>query len=808
MTAPASINELDRLEALRRYEILDTPPELDFDDLAGLAARVCATPIALITLLDEGRQWFKARVGLEVAETPRDIAFCDKAIQQTGLFVVPDALADARFATNPLVTGEPRIRFYAGAPLVTPEGHALGTLCVLDRVPRQLPPEHRKALSALSRQVVAQLELRRAGQELLRTVEQSQLAHEALRASEELKTRIIESSRDCIKLLDFEGNLISMNAGGMQMLEICDLAPFVGASWADFWQGEDRNAALAAIETARNGGVGRFVGYFETVENHRPMWFDVAVSGLSPGDGQPDRLLALSRDVTARKQAEDKLRALAEGTAKETGTAFFRSLAQHLAQGLRAEYAFVAECTDAAKTQVRTLAFWKAEGFLDDISFALAGTPCEHVIAGEQCIHRENLQQLFPRDVGLVEMQAESYFGIPLKDRKGGILGHIAVIDVRPMMPTADDIALLEIFAARAGAELERQRADRALRLALEEVEALKNRLQAENVYLQEEIRSHHGFEEIVGKSPAHLKVLDGIAQVAPTGATVLIRGETGTGKELVARAIHARSNRASRPFIALNCGAISAGLVESELFGHERGAFTGATARKVGRFELADGGTIFLDEIGDLQPDLQVKLLRVLQEGEFERVGGSKPIKVDTRVIAATHCDLEQLVKEDRFRADLFYRLDVFPIRTPPLRDRQEDIPLLVRHLVHKHATKQGKAITTIPTEVMDRLCRYSWPGNIRELGNVIECSVILSSGPGLELGDWMAASRSGALADSSLTLSPPRLDEMERHHILEALERTGWKVSGPTGAAAALGLKPTTLESRMKKHGIRRPN
>jgi len=808
MTATTSTTEQERLAALQRYEILDTPPELDFDDLTGLAARVCATPIALLTLIDEERQWVKAHVGLEINETPRDIAFCNYAIQQAGLFVVPDALADPRFANNPLVTGDPRIRFYAGSPLITPDGQALGTLCVIDRVPRQFPPDQAKALTALSRQVVAQLELRRAGQELRSVVERSEATQEALRASEALKTRIIESSRDCIKLLDLDGNLISMNAGGMQMLEICDLAPFVGSSWADFWQGGDRTAAISAIETARNGGVGRFVGYFETLENHRPMWFDVAVSPVSLGDGQPDRLLALSRDVTARKEAEDKLRALAEGTAKETGTAFFRSLVQHLARGLHAEYAFIAECTDPTRTQVRTLAFWNTEGFADNITFALAGTPCEHVVGGETCLHGEGLQRLFPGDEGLAAMRVESYLGIPLKDRGGDILGHIAVLGVRPMMPTGDDMALLEIFAARAGAELERQRADRALRQALEEVEALKNRLQAENVYLQEEIRSHHGFEEIVGQSPAHLKVLDGIAQVAPTGATVLIRGETGTGKELVARAIHARSSRASRPFIALNCGAISAGLVESELFGHERGAFTGATARKVGRFELADGGTIFLDEIGDLQPDLQVKLLRVLQEGEFERVGATKPIRVDARVIAATHCDLEHLVKEERFRADLFYRLNVFPIRTPALRERKEDIPLLVRHLVRKHATKLGKAITTIPTEVMDLLCGYPWPGNIRELGNVIECSVILSNGPALELGDWITTFRAGPPATMSANSSSPRLDEIERNHILATLERTGWKVSGATGAAVALGLKPTTLESRMKKHGIRRPD
>jgi formate hydrogenlyase transcriptional activator len=808
MSAPPATSETERLAALHRYAVLDTPPELDFDELAALAAGICRTPIALITLLDHDRQWFKARLGLETLETPRDIAFCDYAIRQAGLFVVEDAVADPRFATNPLVTGEPRIRFYAGAPLITPDGQALGTLCVIDRVPRQLLPEHADALGTLSRQVVAQLQLRRSRQQLMQTIEENRLAQEALRASEELKTRIIESSRDCIKVLDLEGHLLSMNSGGMQMLEICDLAPFVGSSWVDFWQGKDREAAIAAIEAARNGGVGRFVGYFETLETRRPLWFDVAVSPVSGGQGEPDRLLALSRDVTARKEAEDKLRALTQGTAKETGTAFFRSLVQHLAQGLHAEYAFVAECTTAAKTHVQTLAFWKGRGFLDDITFALAGTPCEHVVGGSMSVHHEGLQALFPADTGLVDMQAESYFGVPLRNRDGETMGHIAVLDVRPMTPTPDDLALLEIFADRAGAELERQRADRELRRALEEVEALKNRLQAENVYLQQEIRSHHGFEEIVGRSPSLLKVLDAIAQVAPTDATVLIRGETGTGKELIARAIHARSGRGSRPFIAVNCAAISAGLVESELFGHERGAFTGATARKLGRFELADGGTIFLDEIGDLQPDLQVKLLRVLQEGEFERVGGIGSIKVDARVIAATHRDLDQLIREERFRADLFYRLNVFPIRTPPLREREDDIPLLVRHLVAQHAHKLGKHIETIPTEVMDLLCRHTWPGNIRELANVIECSVIQSGGSALELGDWMASARTDGPRPAAADLSHLRLEEMERAHILNALERTGWRVSGPRGAAALLGLRPTTLESRMKRLELRRPS
>jgi predicted ATPase/transcriptional regulator with GAF, ATPase, and Fis domain len=335
------------------------------------------------------------------------------------------------------------------------------------------------------------------------------------------------------------------------------------------------------------------------------------------------------------------------------------------------------------------------------------------------------------------------------------------------------------------------------------EVSRLRDRLQAENVYLQEEIKTQHGFEEIIGRSPALQHNLHQVEQVAPTAATVLIRGETGTGKELLARAIHRLSPRRDRPLVSVNCGAISAGLVESELFGHEKGAFTGAIARKVGRFELADGGTLFLDEIGDLSSELQVKLLRVLQEGEFERVGGTRTLKADVRVIAATHQDLAVMVQEGRFRSDLFYRLNVFPIDTPPLRARKEDIPLLARHFVLRHGLKLGKRLENIPREVMRTLESYQWPGNIRELANIIERSVIVSPGTSLQLGDWAPGSRQPeAEPDLENTLV-----DVERQAILRALEKTGWVVSGAKGAALLLGLKGTTLEARMKRLGIRRP-
>lgn len=336
---------------------------------------------------------------------------------------------------------------------------------------------------------------------------------------------------------------------------------------------------------------------------------------------------------------------------------------------------------------------------------------------------------------------------------------------------------------------------------AYEEISRLKARLEQENVYLQEEIKTEHNFEEIVGGCPAITKVLKAVETVAPTDATVLICSETGTGKELVARAVHHLSPRKGKPLVKVNCATLPTNLIESELFGHERGAFTGALSRKIGRFELADGGTIFLDEIGDLPLDMQTKLLRVLQEGEFERVGGTRTIKVDVRVIAATNRDLEKGMREERFRSDLYYRLNVFPISLPALRDRKEDIELLVKHFVRKCCTRIGKEIETIPQQGMDALVSYGWPGNIRELENVIERAVILSEGRNLQLDDCLPRPEATSGASPTVTL-----DEAQRAHIIKVLQLTGGKVSGERGAARILGIKPTTLESRMKKLGIER--
>ncbi|MDH3267533.1 MAG: sigma 54-interacting transcriptional regulator [Ignavibacteria bacterium] len=349
---------------------------------------------------------------------------------------------------------------------------------------------------------------------------------------------------------------------------------------------------------------------------------------------------------------------------------------------------------------------------------------------------------------------------------------------------------------------VERTEAAKKLQGVLNEVEILKNRLQEENIYLQSELKVEHNFENIISTSEKFNTVLRSVEQVASTDATVLILGETGTGKELLARAIHSISNRSDRPLVKVNCATLPENLIESELFGHEKGAFTGATSRKIGRFELANSGTIFLDEIGELPTGLQTKLLRVLQEGEFERLGDPKTIKVDVRIIVATNRNLEKEISEGSFREDLFYRINVFPIKIPPLRERKEDIPILVKHFLKKYSTKAGKKVEIITQDVMEKLCRYSWPGNIRELENIIERAVITSTGNKLILGEWLAK---GEFNKSSSQILP--LEEMERRYILEILEMTDWKVSGDNGAAKMMDINAQTLVSKMKKLGIQKP-
>ena len=378
------------------------------------------------------------------------------------------------------------------------------------------------------------------------------------------------------------------------------------------------------------------------------------------------------------------------------------------------------------------------------------------------------------------------------------VLGVLSLGSKRPNAFSADDFAFMEQVAAQVAIAVENA-------LAYQQIADLKDTLAREKVYLEDEIRSELNFEEIVGTSKGLRRVLHQVETVAPTDSTVLILGETGTGKELIARAVHNLSARRANAFVKLNCAAIPTGLLESELFGHEKGAFTGAIAQRVGRFELAHRGTIFLDEVSEIPLELQPKLLRVLQEREFERLGSTRTLRTDARLIAATNRDLDAMVQAQQFRADLFYRLNVFPIRVPPLRDRPEDIPLLVRHFVQQFSRRNNRSIDTIPSETMEGLVRYHWPGNIRELQNVIERAVIISTGPVLKVAvaDLKPSRQPKATVKPGPSLKGT-LGDAERAEILKALEESNWIVAGPQGAAARLGMKRSTLQFRMQKLGI----
>jgi PAS domain S-box-containing protein len=757
-------------------------------------------------------------------------------------------------------------------------------------------------------------------------------------APADFNSRLIEGSPDCIKVLDLDGRLLSMNAGGMQLLEICDLEPFVGSSWIDFWKGKDRDAARGAIAAARDGKIGRFVGFFPTVQTRKALWFDVAVSPIRNEQGKVEKLLAASRDVTEWKRSEQLLHAIIEGTSAVAGEEFFQSLVRHLAEGLGVRWVFVAECLP--NLRARTLAYWNTDHLAKNFEYNLQGTPCLKVAQGRTCHVPDNLPKVFPEDRGMIDMGTVSYLGVPLRDTERRVIGHLVAFDDKPMSPDPLAISVLETFANRAGLEVERMRAfqnlhrlnqeseerfrdlfeeapiayvhealdsrfirvnraamrilgitpsevegtygksfvpetpeaQRRLRQAFEAMgkgtdtsgivlelrrkdngqpiwiqwwsrpdpggtytrtmfiditeqvlmEKEKARLEAQNIYLQEEIRAEHNFTEIVGNSPALLSVLRQVDQVAPTDSTVLILGETGTGKELIARAIHDRSERKNHPLVKVNCGAISAGLVESELFGHVKGAFTGALTNRDGRFKLADGGTIFLDEVGELPLDTQVKLLRVLQEQEFEPIGGNRTVSVNVRVIAATNRDLAEAIREGKFRKDLYYRLNVVPMSVPALRERSDDIPLLATFFMQRFAKKFNKPVVRVSEETMSRLTRYSWPGNIRELQNVIERAVVLSQGSILALSvdfdstPLESRTNRSVLQEKQVIEEPSvpaaaesagALEDVERRHIESVLKQTNWMIEGNKGAAKILNLNPSTLRSRMQKLGIRRP-
>ena len=681
-----------RLEALRRTELLDSPPEEAFDRLTRLATTVLHVPVALVSLVDSDRQFFKSQVGLcephaSSRQTPLATSICKHGVGSRKPLIVADARRDPVFERHPAVS-ELGVIAYAGIPLITSEGHALGMFCVVDKRPHDWTAEEIGILRVLAASTMAEIELRRLVGELRALTANLQGTVESrtseLGASEERLRVLLEVNNAIVTCLDRD----SLFAATTQALR--RVVPF------------DR-AALHLYDPAND--VFRVLGVTGPVPS--PPIFPI-------------------------------------------GTAWPRR-----------------------------------------------GTRNGWVLDHNKPILTADLQE--PPSVlehaRLLEGGIRSAVSAPMTI-KGKIIGTLNVGSREPGRYGADDASLLAAIAEQVALAIENLR-------AYEEIAGLKARLEEENIYLQEEVRTEAAFGDVIGESPGIVGVLSSVRKVATTDSTVLVTGETGTGKELIVRAIHDLSRRKDKLLVKVNCAALPAGVIESELFGHERGAFTGALTRKIGRFELANRGTLFLDEVGDLPLELQAKLLRVLQEGEFERVGGTQTLKVDVRLITATNRDLEHAVSEERFRADLYYRLNVFPIVIPPLRERPQDIPRLARHFAMLYASRMGKRVGPLGADVLNRLAAYDWPGNVRELQNVIERAVILSPEGRFELGAFVAKPASGSPMQQANSL-----EDVERQHVLAVLEQTGWRVSGEHGAAKILGLKRTTLESRMNKLGIHRPS
>jgi PAS domain S-box-containing protein len=580
---------------------------------------------------------------------------------------------------------------------------------------------------------------------------------------------IVESSDDAILSNGLDGRILSWNSGAESMFGY-SADEIIGQHISKLMPADNREEVLAIL---RNINSGENVDYLETARVAKDgRRIDVSLRGSALKD-ERGRIVggsSIARDITERKRAEEALRQ------SETR---FRNMADNAP--------VMIWITDTDK-----LCTYLNQQWLDFTGHTL-----------EQDLGHGWAQGIHPDDYAkYIETYTTSCdrrvrFGMEYRLRRFD--GEYRWIFDSGAPRFSSDGAFLGYIGSCMDIT-ERKESEVELTKAHEELSQLKNQLVAENIYLQAELHMDHAFGEIVGQSDAIKHVHFKINQVAATDLTVLIMGETGTGKELVARAVHSASKRNDRPLIKVNCAALSATLIESELFGHEKGAFTGAGARKLGRFELANGGTIFLDEIGELPLELQVKLLRVIQEGELERVGGAKTIKIDVRIIAATNRHLKQEVDNGTFREDLWYRLNVFPITAPPLRQRKEDIPLLVEHFVKMSAKKFGKTLTSLTAGTMQSLQTHSWPGNVRELANVIERSVIHSQGNTLRIVD-----RFEQKPEEPLT-SLKSLEEVEKEYIIRVLEQTGWKIEGPSGAAHLLLLKPSTLRARMAKLGIQR--
>ena len=657
-------------------------------------------------------------------------------------------------------------------------------------------------------------------------------AADSLLNSDELVRLILDSASEAICGCDSEGTCLFSNPSAARLLGYDNPAELLGKNMHALEHHTRKDGTPYPIEECPI-----YIGFQKNQNVHRDdevYWrkdgtsFPVEFwSHIIIREGKTLGAVITFIDITERKQAEEALRKSEEKNRSllQINNAIITNLTQQallhsISEALHPLISFDRCAITLYLPERDSFRFLAVEGevlsdyFHAGLELGRNETCGSWVFDHQQPLVRRDLEkeQQYANERRLAAEGIHSLCVVPLA-LQGRCIGLLSLVSRQRDRYSDEDAVFLQEVANQVALAIQNMQ-------SYQEIASLKARLEKENVYLREELRAEHNFEEIVGSSPALLKALHAVEQVAPTDSTVLIYGETGTGKELVARAIHSRSSRNGRALVSVNCSAISAGLVESELFGHMKGAFTGAIERRIGRFELANGGTIFLDEIGELCLETQVKLLRVLQEHQFEPVGSSHPLRVDVRVITATNRNLHEAVQAGRFRSDLFYRLNVFPIELPPLRERRSDIPQLVAFCLSQFSKRLGKKIDGVSGESMENLVNYPWPGNIRELQNVIERAIIVSAGPTLRLdrdlmpvaaaAKGMEAPETDAQEDRQADLESPRplltLDEVERNHILAALQHTSGVVDGPKGAAKILNLHPNTLRHRMDRLDIKR--
>jgi formate hydrogenlyase transcriptional activator len=639
---------------------------------------------------------------------------------------------------------------------------------------------------------------------IIRDVTEQREAQDLLRKKDLQLRSLLDGVRDyAIYLLDTEGYITTWNPGAERIKQYT-ADEILGKHFSRFFTQEDieRGRPAELLKLAAQRGRVEHEGWRVRKDGTR-FWANIVITAVrDPASGDVTGYAKVTRDFTDRKRAEEAvmLQLSQALLANMDVRKLLSAISASLAEVVPMDAATLGLYDEKSGTlMVQFLAVDASKPQVADVRVPLDGTPAGRAFQTREPLVLDRIQdsELAAGAAHLTGIGMKSGCWVPLIHREVSV-GALAVASRNEGAFTQREVEMLVQVADQVAMAVSNA-------MVFRQIAELRDRLRQEKEYLEEEINVENRFEDIVGESGGLRQVLKQIETVAPTTATVLIQGETGTGKELLARAIHRLSGRSERTFVKVNCAAIPAGLLESELFGHEKGAFTGAIARKMGRVELAHEGTLFLDEIGELPLDLQPKLLRALQEKEIERLGGSRAIPVNVRLIAATNRDLGEMVAEKQFRSDLYYRLKVFPIFSPPLRDRTGDIPVLVRHFVTNHSRRMGKNITSIPNETMQALCRWPWPGNIRELENFLERAVILTRGSELYV-PLAELETKVAEEEEELERMNPTLQAAEREHILRVLHETKGQVGGPDGAAARLGLKRTTLNSKLKKLGIER--